>query len=173
MLSRSLFCLCLCVSKVSQNSLKSLSKVSQKSLKVAQKWGKMSTIILQLGQYVHLPKVCAIWGKISWGKMSLGHFVLGHFVLGAKCPWGKMSPSRFFLQKMRKHFKHIVCALFILTVHSLFSSQASISQAISKGWSIIVMWPDLWHSFHQLQNEITENNWNNFKVECLKRLLKN
>ena len=83
------------------------------------------------------------------------------------------SNTCFFLQKMRKHFKHIVCALFILTVHSLFSSQASISQAISKGWSIIVMWPDLWHSFHQLQNEITENNWNNFKVECLKRLLKN
>jgi hypothetical protein len=54
-------------------------------------WGKMSTIILQLGQYVHLQKVCAIWGKMSWGKMSLGHFVLGHFVLGAKCPWGKMS----------------------------------------------------------------------------------
>ena len=56
-------------------------------------WGKMSTIILQLGQYVHLQKVCAIWGKMSWGKMSLGHFVLGHFVLGAKCPWGKMSPN--------------------------------------------------------------------------------
>ena len=69
-------------------SLKSFSKV-------AQKWGKMSTIILQLGQYVHLPKFCAIWGKMSWGKMSLGHFVLGHFVSGAKCPWGKMSPSPF------------------------------------------------------------------------------
>ena len=53
----------------------------------------MSTIILELGQYVPLPKFCAIWGKMSWGKMSLGHFVLGHFVSGAKCPWGKMSPS--------------------------------------------------------------------------------
>ena len=49
----------------------------------------MSTIILELGQYVPLPKFCAIWGKMSWGKMSLGHFVLGHFVF-----WGKMSPSR-------------------------------------------------------------------------------
>ena len=87
------------LSKVFQKSLKSLSKVSQKSLKVAQKWGKMSTIILQLGQYVHLPKFCAIWGKMSWGKMSLGHFVLGHFVSGAKCPWGKMSPSRIIVLK--------------------------------------------------------------------------
>ena len=28
------------------------------------------------------------WGKMSWGKMSLGHNVSG-----AKCPWGRMSPS--------------------------------------------------------------------------------
>ena len=32
MLSRSLFCLCLCLPKVSQKSLKSLSKASQKPL---------------------------------------------------------------------------------------------------------------------------------------------
>ena len=28
------------------------------------------------------------WGKMSWGKISLGQNVSG-----AKCPWGKMSPS--------------------------------------------------------------------------------
>ena len=65
----------------------------------------MSTIILQLGQYVHLQKVCAIWGKMSWGKMSLGHFVLGHFVLGAKCPWGKMSPNLQFSMQIMKETK--------------------------------------------------------------------
>ena len=49
----------------------------------------MSTIILELGQYVPLPKFCAILGK-----MFLGHFVLGHFVFWGKMSWGKMSPSR-------------------------------------------------------------------------------
>ena len=33
-------------------------------------WGKMSTIILELGQNAPLPKFCAIWGKVSWSKMS-------------------------------------------------------------------------------------------------------
>ena len=56
----------------------------------------MSIIILELGQYVPLPKFCAIWGKMSWGKMSLGHFVLGHFVFWGKMSWGKMSPSRHY-----------------------------------------------------------------------------
>ena len=35
-------------------------------------WGKMSTKILELGQYVLLPKFCAIWGKMSWGILSFG-----------------------------------------------------------------------------------------------------
>ena len=46
-------------------------------VKFAQNWGKMSTRLLELGQYVSLQKLGV--------KMSLGHFVLGHFVL-----WGKM-----------------------------------------------------------------------------------
>ena len=49
MLSRSLFCLCLCLSKVSHKSPKSLSKVSQKSpkslSKVSQKCLLVSTSV--------------------------------------------------------------------------------------------------------------------------------
>ena len=43
-------------------------------------WGKMSTIILELGHYVPLPKFCAIWGKMSRGILSWG--ILS---FGAKC----------------------------------------------------------------------------------------
>ena len=54
----------------------------------------MSTKVLELGQYVPLPKFCAIWGK-----MSMGHFVF----------LGKLSPSQVFILKehRKKNLKNI------------------------------------------------------------------
>ena len=48
-------------------------------------WGKMSTIILEWGHYVPIPKFCAIWGKMSLGILSWGILSFGAKCLGAKC----------------------------------------------------------------------------------------
>ena len=106
----------------------------------------MSTIILQFGHYVHLPKFCAIWGKMSWGKMSLGHFVLGHFVSGAKCPWGKMSPSLFFII-LSRHVKEFFLFDWIFFATSILKHPAwpvldtsGGEKQVSGGYQRLVWW---------------------------------